>query len=118
MFKVPSKQSLSNKFVWLTAQVEIIGEDAVRSINKLKVKFKVPTQSKLDEYRKGFAENTLTDAQFLNEVMLDWKEVGDENGIPLEFTPENVADTLEVYPTRPTLVNTFFNNINDAVRKN
>lgn len=80
--------------------------------------FKRLTQTELDNIAERLQAKELTDDQLINEVMVGWGGVADEDGKPLEFNPANLATLLDVYPVRPTIVSTFYATINGARRKN
>jgi hypothetical protein len=50
--------------------------------------------------------------------LVGWKDVQDENGTLLEFNEANLAAVLNVFPTRMTIVKTFFASISGAKAKN
>ena len=93
--------------------------------HKFTIVFARKSQDELDElYRRMTpakledGEQQLTDDELLDDVVKGWEDVLDDQDQPLEFTPSNFAVLKNIYPTRPTLVQAFFDSIKTAKRKN
>jgi hypothetical protein len=87
--------------------------------------FKRLSQSELDEVhrrlnyeRLNVGEELLKDDELLQQVLVGWDGIMDKSGAPLPFNAETMAEVLEVFPVRPTLVNAFFGSIKTSKRKN
>lgn len=81
-------------------------------------KFKRLTLSQIDALQTGIADGTVTDAGVVDEVLLGWEGVQDEDGSELEFNSHNLALLLDIYPTRPSLVRAYFASLAGAKAKN
>ncbi len=114
MFQVTTKDQTFTTDV----RVEMIAENGKTKTNVFKAKFRRVNQSDLDSIHERMREKTLTDAGVVREILVGWQDVKDENGQELEFNDDNLAALLNVFPVQPTLVNTFFNSLTNAVRKN
>jgi hypothetical protein len=77
---------------------------------KVRVKFKMLKQERIDEIIKNEAEE---DADILNEVLVGWDEQSfkDEQGNSIEFTPDNKDLILSVPFVRAALLKGFFASI-------
>ncbi|WP_136414830.1 phage tail assembly chaperone [Herbaspirillum sp. ST 5-3] len=103
-----------------TAEVKVdVPTDNGKTVQRVfEAKFKRPTQTELDSIYKRIKDSELSDAGLIDEVMVGWSAVADEEGTALEFNPANLAALLEIHPTRPTIVQTFFSTVHGAKRKN
>jgi hypothetical protein len=103
-----------------TAQVKVdIPSDNGKTVPKaFGAVFKRLSQSELDGVSDRLAAKELTDSGLIDEVMVGWSDVQDEDGTVLEFNDKNLAALLDVFPVRPTLVKTFFASIAGAKTKN
>lgn len=57
------------------------------------------------------------EVNMLSAAFVGWENVEDEEGQPLEFTPENVQMLLREYPHIRQQVNQFVANLNEFVKK-
>lgn len=103
-----------------TAEVKVdVPTDNGKTVQRVfQAKFKRPTQSELDNIYKRINDKELTDHALIDEVMVGWDGVADEEGNALEFSPENLVALLEIHPTRPTIVQRFFDTVHGSQRKN
>jgi hypothetical protein len=83
-------------------------------------KFKA-TQSYRLLIQKGkqdsLAAEEARDVNMLAAAFVGWENMEDEDGQPLEFTPENVQIILKEYPHIRQQVNQFVANLNEFVKK-
>ena len=102
------------------AQVKVeLPSDNGKTVSKMfQAIFKRMSQSELDNISERLSAKELTDAALIDEVMVGWEDVQDEDGNVLEFNDKNLATLLDVFPVRPTIVKTFFATINTAKTKN
>lgn len=121
MFKI----STVNQTYRTPVTVEVPSGDGKSITHKFAVLFSRKSQDELDElYRRMNAaklqegEQLLTDDELLNQVLVGWEDVLDDQDRPLDFTPDNFNALKNIYPTRPTLVQSFFDSIKTAKRKN
>lgn len=78
--------------------------------HKVRVKFKMLSQARIDEVVKNEAEE---DADILNDVLIGWDEgvFKDESGADLAFNADNKDLILSVPFVRSALVKGFFESI-------
>jgi hypothetical protein len=96
----------TERTTWAPVVVDGFSKDGKRVKQDFKAKFLIPEQSEINTLIGVDADN-INDEKIIQAVLKDWSEVEDENGDPLPFTTENVADIMEEYPTRPTVVRTW-----------
>jgi len=103
-----------------TAQVKVdLPADNGKTVQKVfSATFKRLSQSELDSVTDRLSAKELTDSGLINEVMVGWGDVQDENGNQLEFNDTNLAALLDVFPVRPTIVKTFLATLAGAKAKN
>lgn len=94
--------------------VEMPGDNGKPKIQLFKAQFKRLTQSELESLTERLKDGALTDSAMIDEVMVGWDGVTDEKNVPVEFNEVNLAALLEIYPTRPTIVRSFFASIKGA----
>lgn len=99
-------------------RVDMLDANGKVKTHVFKARFKRVSQQELDRIHERLAAKELTDTELLNEVTVGFEDVKDENGNLVEFNADTFADLIDTFPVRPTMVNTFFNTINNAVRKN
>ncbi|MBC7859196.1 MAG: hypothetical protein H7Z39_10555 [Burkholderiaceae bacterium] len=139
MFAVQTNPSI--QFYWTPVNVEMLDENGKKKTFIFKAKFRRLSREELDDLserleksrkaalKKAQAEaegkelevdesDTLTDAKVIEETLIGWADVTDENGQKLEFNPDNLALLLNVNPVRPTLAKTFFATTYGAAGKN
>lgn len=81
--------------------------------------FRRMSMREIEEMNARLKEQTITDTQLLQDVMVGWGEdVQDADGNPLPFTERNFEALLDVYPTRGTLVKAFMESLSSASAKN
>lgn len=121
MFKISS----INQTYRTVVAVDVPNGTGKSMTHKFTIVFARKSQDELDElYRRMTpdklvdGEQQLTDDELLDEVVKGWEDVLDDQDRPLEFTPSNFAALKNIYPTRPTLVQAFFDSIKTAKRKN
>lgn len=113
MFKVAV-----NEAFWAAVTVAIPADGDKVDTRKFSAQFKRLKQSELDEVMAKVSAGSITDQQLLDQVLINWREVGDEDGADMPFNPDNLAKACEVYPVRPSIVAAFFKSINGARQKN
>ena len=77
---------------------------------KVRVKFKMLSQGRIDEIIKNEAEE---DADILSDVLIGWDDEAfkDETGVSLSFSPDNKDMILSIPFVRNALVKGFFESI-------
>lgn len=101
-----------------SVKVDIPSDDGKTIQRMFKAKFKRLPQSELDALTDRLKEKEMDDDAVVRAVMVGWEGVADQDGNALEFNEENLAALLEVFPTRPSIVRTFFATINGSKTKN
>lgn len=72
-----------------------------------------------DALASGGERNTTSDRELIDEVLIGFGEdLKDEDGSPLQFTPENVSKLCSIWPIEPAIVKSFFDNYINAPTKN
>lgn len=76
----------------------------------------------LSEYtalmKHAYEEPDKGDALVIDEVLVGWEGVGDEHGVPLEFTPDNRDKLMDMMGARAATVKTFIKTLTGAREKN
>lgn len=113
MFKISTNPTYTTP-----VKVDVPGDNGKTEQKAFTAIFKRLSQEELDDVTDRLGAKTLTDKGLIDEVLVGWKDVQDENSTPLEFNETNLAALLNVFPTRPTIVKTFFASISGAKAKN
>jgi hypothetical protein len=100
-------------------KVDIPADDGKTQRRVFTARFKRLEQEELEELTERMNKGELTDKQIIDEVLVGWgDDVMSEDGEKLEFNASNLNSLLRVFPTKPTIVRTFFDSIKQATRKN
>lgn len=91
------------KTTWYPVSVDSRDKEGKIVKQGFRAKFLIPSQTEINDLIGPDAEN-VNDEKIIEKVLLGWDEIQDENGDPLEFNPQNVAEIMEEFPTRPTTV--------------
>lgn len=75
-------------------------------------------QSRLDEMQKQAAAGDLDDSAVIEEVLVGWSDIKTSTGEDFEFNDTNKRILLDYAGMRGTIIKTFFESIEGAVRKN
>lgn len=110
MFKIASSASY-----WFPVDIHFRTESGKVEVRKVECKFKRLTQPELEDLLNPLTPKK-TDRQLLDDVWLDWKGVGDDEGNPAEFTPSAKDAFLAIIPTQPTIVKAFFASMQQQAR--
>ena len=113
MFKIAANPTYTTK-----VRVNMPGDNGKTVQKVFSATFKRLSQSELDNVKERLDSKDLTDGALIDEVMVGWGDVADENGTALEFNEQNLAALLDVFPVRPTIVKTFFDTLHAAKAKN
>jgi hypothetical protein len=109
MFKIVS----SAEFSWpIKVQVPVDGRHAEQVFS---ARFKKVDRDRLVELQSGDPD---AEEAFLSEVVVGWEGVGDEQGNPLPFTPENRRLLLNVPYARTAVIEGYFEALGGRRRKN
>ncbi|MFZ6644419.1 phage tail assembly chaperone [Undibacterium sp. TJN25] len=99
-------------------RVDIIGDNNKTKTSIFKAKFLRLEQNEMDEMRDAINDKTMTDQQVVDKVLVGWEDVTDAAGQPVEFTPDNLTALLAIFPTRHSIVRTYFDTVSGSKRKN
>lgn len=80
--------------------------------------FKRLNRTALREIIQAAADRSRDDREIVDDVLVGWSGITDENGDELEFTPENADRVFEVVQVVPAIVSAFFATITSAKEKN
>lgn len=75
-------------------------------------------QERIDEIIKAARAEELNDTQVLDEVLVGWKGVQEDDGSEMEFSPSNLEMLLQIPGMRSAIVQSFFDSLAGARRKN
>ncbi len=70
--------------------------------------FKRLSLDELQQLQAGVREGRITDRQIIDQVLKGWRNVGDDEGNPLPFVPQNLETLLGIVPIQSDLVGAFF----------
>lgn len=79
--------------------------------------FKRLSQTEIDELRKQLANEEITDAHVVRQVLAGWKGLVDDNGA-VEFSETALDTILEIYPLPYCIARAFFDSLGNAKQKN
>ena len=68
--------------------------------------------------KRAYEDPDKGDALVVEEVLVGWEGVGDEHGVPLEFTPDNRDKLMDMMGARAATVKTFVKTLTGAREKN
>lgn len=103
----------------IPVKIDYLNEDGSTKTRVLMCRFKRLSQTEIDALFERASMGNLTDVQVIAEVFRGWTDdTTDEQGNKLEYTPENCAKVMDVYPTRPTIVRAFLDTIQTVKTKN
>jgi hypothetical protein len=80
--------------------------------------FKRCTQAELETMDAALKTEEMNDRDLVHAVMQDWDGVADEDGNAIKFTKENLELLLDMHPTQPAVIRTFYDTIGRGARKN
>lgn len=80
--------------------------------------FKRLPQSRLDEIQKQAKDNAVNDGEFLDEILLGWSGIKDEQGEDVPFNEAARRIVLDLPGMRAAIVLAFFGSLEGAPRKN
>jgi hypothetical protein len=113
MFKIAQKPSYT-----ALVNVELPGNQGKGKTVQFTAEFKRLSQTAIESVHERANAGELSDSQLLDEVLLGWDGVQDEDGNALEFNDDNLATVLDIFPTRPSIVRAFFASLKGAKEKN
>lgn len=113
MFKVVTTPTYS-----ATVSVEVRGENGGIARQSFDAVFKRCTQTELEDLHQAVTSGKLSDQDLVREILVGWKGVVDEDGSEMPFTPASRDRVLDIYPVRPSVIDTFFKTIGGARAKN
>jgi hypothetical protein len=126
-------------YFWALVSLSIVGDLGVPIKAELKAKFRRPSQ---DEYQALIARinermmlnvkalqaveagdfsakpEEIKDQDVIDNFLVDWAELLDENDQPLAFTTDNCKAVMNIFGARAAFVTAFFNAFKDQPEKN
>lgn len=113
MFKIAAKPTYS-----ATVHVNFPGEKGKVNTKSFTAHFKRFSQTELEDITDRLKSGQLSDRDFVHAVMTGWEAVGNEQGDALDFNEENLDALLELHPTQPSIIRTFFATVGGGKTKN
>lgn len=102
-----------------TVQFETPGGDGRPERHKFTAIFKSLGLREYTELMdRAYEDSGKGDALVVEEVLVGWEGVGDENGTPLDFTPDNRDKLMDIVCARAATVKTFVKTLTGAREKN
>ena len=104
--------------------LEIVGDKGKYQKFSFNAEFKRLSQSEVEQLGEdirpqGGEPAKLNDEDLVDIVMVNWSDIYDEHGQPIEFSnPKHKAAVLDVFGVKQALVKGFFESINGVKRKN
>ena len=80
--------------------------------------FKRVTQTRIREIGEHIENQEITEVDLLNEVLLGWDGINDEDGNPIKFSQKALQQVIDVPMLATDISKAFFNSIAGAKRKN
>lgn len=113
MFKIAQNPSYT-----AIVNVELPGNHGKAKTVQFTAQFKRLSQTAIESVTQRLNDGELDDAKLIDEVLLGWDGVQDDDGTALEFNDDNLAKLLDIFPTRPSIVKAFFASLKGAKEKN
>lgn len=113
MFKIATKPTFS-----ATVHVNFPADKGKVNTRAFTAIFKRFSQTQLEDLDERLKSKELDDRAFVHEVMVGWEGVADEQGTVLDFNEENLDALLEMHPTQPTIIRTFYATVGGGKVKN
>ncbi len=88
---------------WYPVRVAMVGDDGRRVEHEFKARFKRLSRSDFAALIERLGAGAVDDLSLVREALLDWRDVQNEAGEALEFTPAHRDALLEVWPVLPAL---------------
>lgn len=98
--------------------VEIPGNNGRFEKQTFSVEFKRFNRTKLADIVRAAYDRSRDDREIVDEILVGWSGITDENGDDLEYTKDNADRVFEVVQVLPAIVQTFFATITKAKEKN
>ena len=117
------KIDLSSTYAY-PISLDIIGDKGRVKVFTFTAEFKRLSQSTFEQLVKDVNPQDgepakLTDEELLDDVLVSWSEISDEDNQPIEFTnPKHKAAVLDIFGVKQALVKGFFDSISGSKRKN
>ena len=80
--------------------------------------FKRVTQTRIREMGEQIQNNEITEADLLNEVLLGWDGINDEDGNPIKYSQIALQQVIDVPMLATDISKAFFDSLAGAKRKN
>lgn len=104
---------------WYPVKVEIVCDGGRRNHYTFQAKFKRFKRDRFVSITERAATKELGDEELMRDVLLDWRDIEGEDGVPLPFNEGTRDQLLNMWPVLPALVEAFFDSHTPgAARKN
>jgi len=107
----------SDSYDW-TVKVDFPVSGDKYQTQSFKAEFNRLSQTRIEELQKQVEEEQISGKDFVKEIVIGWKEVNDENGQPIEFSPAALEKLCDIPIVARAIVKAFFASINGAKTKN
>ncbi|WP_291810805.1 hypothetical protein [Limnobacter sp.] len=112
------KISVSNSY-WHKVEVVLFNENGEVEKSTFQAKFKRLTRPEVeDSLGRGPSKKAKTDAELIDEVLLDWKDVEDPDGKAIPFNKENRDKLFQIHEVQPAVAKAFYKSIFGEREKN
>lgn len=98
-------------------KVEFPTDDGKKKTVEFQAQFKRLSQQEIEEQQEALTSGALGDRGVIDQVMIGWKGVADEDGVPVEFNESNLASLLSMFPTQPSIVRAYFDSLKNVAKK-
>lgn len=102
MFRLGQPESF-----WYPVRVEMLDAEGVRRTHEFRARFRRYGRAEFERLLERVRAGETNDLALAREVLLDWKDVRDEDGNELPFGPEARERLLDLWPVLPAVVAAF-----------
>ena len=113
MFKLSTSDSYKYPVV-----VEIVDESGRTTKHTFEAHFKRLPQSEIDRLLVASKDDGIRDEDVVDQVLIGWSGVVDEQGDAMPFNAENVRVVLDICPVRACVVRAWVDSLTGGRRKN
>lgn len=75
-------------------------------------------QSDIDRLFAQIGDESVSDEQWIAEILAGWEGIKDSEGQDVEFNDHNVRMVCDIYPVRPSIVEAWGESLKEVARKN
>jgi len=107
----------NNSYKW-PVKIDIPVDGGKYEKHTFDAEFKRVTQTRIRQIGEQIENNEITEADLLNEVLLGWEGINDEDGNAIKFSQKSLADLVDIPMLATSISKSFFDSIAGAKRKN